>query len=407
MKPTTTLLTLAILTPNLVAQSGWSAPVVVPELNTTTSDLGADLSFDGLTMYMAKSLGTVNWDIYVSTRASVTQPWSTPVLEAVLSDPTAVDAGPCLRVDGLEILFDSSRAGGTGGADIWRATRASTGSPWNAPTPVPELNTTDAETSPSLTGDGLTVYFITNRIGGPGQSDIWTATRPNLQSPFGPATPVMELSNAGADRDPSISFDGLTMVSIASVSSSSRTSDLFVARRTNPSAPFSTPVVIAELQSTMFTLAPTLSYNGNEMYFSRLFTSGSYEHMYTKFEGLTAVGYATPTQSRSLAYRDSGAPFQVYVGALSLGTSPGIALGTRTIPLNPDVLFLNSIGGIPGVATGFAGALDANGQAGGAITMPFPQLLGLHLFAGFLTIDLNAPFGVRTISNAIEIEVLQ
>lgn len=405
MKATATVLLLC-LPSSLLAQSGWSAPVVVPELNTTTSDLDADLSFDGLTMYMAKSLGTTNWDIYVATRAATTQPWSTPVLEAALSDPTAVDAGPCLRADGLEILFNSSRPG-TGGADIWRAVRPSPSSPWGTPTEVTELNTIDAETSPSLTGNGLQVFFISNRLGGPGQSDVWTATRPNLASPFGPAVPVTAVSAAGADRDPAISFDGLTLVHITSPSTTTRGSNLYVSRRTNPTGTFSTPTLIAELNSTQFSLAPTLSFNGNEMYFSRLFTTGSYEHMYTRFEGLTAVGYASPSQTMTLAYRDSTAPFKTFVGALALGSTPGITLGTRTIPLNPDVLFLNSIGGIPGVATGFAGLLDANGEAGGAITMPFPQLVGLHLFAGFLTIDLNAPFGVQTISNALEIEVLQ
>jgi hypothetical protein len=402
MRPVVHLLPL-LLPCALPAQSGWSAPVVETTLNSTASDLHADLSFDGLTLHLA-SFRSNNWELYVATRASRTQPWGAPVLIPELADP-AVDAGPELRTDGLELFFDSSRPGGLGGSDIWRAVRTSTSVPWGVPTPVTELNTSNAEASPSLTADGLTVFFISNRAGGPGQSDVWMAQRVNYTSPFSTPVPVPQVNSPLSDRDPEVSPDGLTLVHVTTDMTTQR-SDLAVSRRTNPAGAFGAPVFITELRSPQVTLAPTLDWKQNEMLFSRLVSNTQgYDFYSTRFEGLTVESFITATSLKTLYYRDSGSPGALYVGALSLGTTPGIQIGTRTIPLNADVLFQVSLSGMPGLASNFVGLLDAGGEATATLRVPFPELNGLRFFAGFLTLDGAAPFLVKTISNAVELEV--
>jgi hypothetical protein len=387
----------------LHAQSGWTPPVVETTLNSTASDLHADLSADGLTLHLA-SFRSANWEIYVSRRTAPGAPWSTPVLVQELSDP-AVDSGPSLRGDGLEILFDSTRAGGLGGADIWRATRPNTTSPWSVPTPVTELNGPSTEASPSMTSDGLTVFFISDRPGGPGQSDVWTAQRLSYTSPFSTPVPVSQVSSTLSDRDPAVSPDGLTLVHITTDPATQKT-DIAVSRRTIATAAFGAPVFIAELRSTQVTLAPTLNWKGNEMFFSRLVSNTqSYDIHSTRFEGLTAESFVTATSLKTLYYRDSSSPGALYVGALALGTTPGIQIGARTIPLNADVLFRLSLSGLPGLQTNFIGTLDRSGETTAQLRVPFPELNGLKFFAGFLTLDAAAPFLVKTISNAVGLEV--
>jgi hypothetical protein len=74
-------------------------------------------------------------------------------------------------------------------------------------------------------------------------------------------------------------------------------------------------------------------------------------------------------------------PGAFYLAMMSLALRPGIALpGGLVLNLAPDALLLASIGGIPGITTGFAGALDGSGRATGSITLPpgFPP--GIRIF---------------------------
>jgi len=74
-----------------------------------------------------------------------------------------------------------------------------------------------------------------------------------------------------------------------------------------------------------------------------------------------------------LLFSDPASASLLYSAASSLGSTPGIQLGARNLPLNPDPLMNITIGGLPPLLTGYAGLLDA-----------------------------AAPFGFKTISNAHE-----
>jgi WD40-like Beta Propeller Repeat len=89
------------------------------------------------------------------------------------------DGQPNLRRDGREIFFFSNRPGTLGMADIYAATRASTSEPWSQPVNLgPNVNSADgAETRPSLSWDGTTLYFGSTRPGGEGAADHYVTTR--------------------------------------------------------------------------------------------------------------------------------------------------------------------------------------------------------------------------------------
>lgn len=81
---------------------------------------------------------------------------------------------PNVRRDGLEIFFYSNRPGSQGN-DIYSATRQSTNNPWSMPVNLGVLvNSGAAETRPSLSWDGSTLYFGSTRGG---TSDIYVTTR--------------------------------------------------------------------------------------------------------------------------------------------------------------------------------------------------------------------------------------
>ena len=94
----------------------------------------------------------------------------------------AEDGQPNVRRDGLELFFFSTRPGTLGMADIYAATRASTSDAWSAPVNLgPNVNSaTGAETRPSLSWDGTTLYFGSTRPGGEGSTDHYVTTRDRL-----------------------------------------------------------------------------------------------------------------------------------------------------------------------------------------------------------------------------------
>lgn len=85
------------------------------------------------------------------------------------------DARPNLRRDGLELVFDSNRPGGSGGFDIWTATSRKPRGNWSQPTNVFTVNTDLNETRPFLTWDAKTLYLGRAPAGAPG--DIFVTTR--------------------------------------------------------------------------------------------------------------------------------------------------------------------------------------------------------------------------------------
>jgi Tol biopolymer transport system component len=102
-----------------------------------------------------------------------------PALIAELNS-SANDQGSSVRTDGREVFFSSSRSDPdtVGGNDIWTATRRSVHEPWSAPVNLgTPINTVASEQQPSLSGDGRTLLFASNRSGGAGGTDIWMITR--------------------------------------------------------------------------------------------------------------------------------------------------------------------------------------------------------------------------------------
>ena len=92
------------------------------------------------------------------------------------------DVRPNLSKDGREIVFDSTRPGGSGQDDIWTASRETTADDWSTPTNLgPMINSAARETRATVSRVGLTMFFSSNRSGGDGQSDIYMTSREKLK----------------------------------------------------------------------------------------------------------------------------------------------------------------------------------------------------------------------------------
>jgi Tol biopolymer transport system component len=141
----------------------FAGPEFSPSLVTTRS---------GRWLYFSSTGYDGNMDIYVSEQC-VDGTFPPPVKVTELSTP-ADDRMPNVSPDGLEIVFSSNRtdlAGAQGDFDVYVSHRAKVTDPWSAPTNLgPSVNTVAGETRPSLSADGERLYF--GRAG-----DIWMSTR--------------------------------------------------------------------------------------------------------------------------------------------------------------------------------------------------------------------------------------
>src|SRR2546426_6323233 len=123
------------------------------------------------------------FDIYASTRIGDEGAFGPPVLVPELSSPFR-DTRTAIRRDGLEIFLSSGRPGGVGNEDLWVSTRASTLDPWSTPVNLGAVvNTTAFDGGPALSFDGATLYFHSNRPGGFGGNDLYVTTRTLLRGP--------------------------------------------------------------------------------------------------------------------------------------------------------------------------------------------------------------------------------
>ena len=168
---------------------GWEAPENLGcMVNSADNDFTPSLFEDEATgqsiMYFGSDRpGVGSVDIYSSTR-DVDGAFAPAALVVDLSTPS-VDERPNVRKDGLEIFFDSDRPGTIGGTDLWVASRESLDAPWSTPVNLGSaVNSTSTELRPSLSFDGVTLYFSSNRApGGRGSQDIYVTTRDRVHGP--------------------------------------------------------------------------------------------------------------------------------------------------------------------------------------------------------------------------------
>ena len=123
----------------------------------------------------APDTGAPDHDVYVSPLTLFG--FAPPQLVPGLNTPQN-DARPNVRPDGLEIVFDSDRPGGQGGPDIYSATRAKVSDHWSTPVNLgAPINSPAGESRASLSRDGTTLHFGSSRPGVEGAADIFFATR--------------------------------------------------------------------------------------------------------------------------------------------------------------------------------------------------------------------------------------
>ncbi len=168
----------------------WQPAVNLGSTVNTTANDGGPVYFEddntgiaSLYFFSNRPGGLGGADMYASVRQT-DGTWGTPVLVEELNS-SANDFQAAIRRDGLEIFLTSNRPGSystTG--DIWVSTRESTFDPWSTPVNLgPTINSSTPyyQGRPSISFDGTTLYFYSYRPGGFGVQDLYVSTRTKLK----------------------------------------------------------------------------------------------------------------------------------------------------------------------------------------------------------------------------------
>ena len=144
------------------------------EINTADDEYLPVATADESTLIFTRKINN-NEDFYKSTK--VDGKWQTATyLSDRINTPQYNEGAQSISQDGKYLFFTGcNRPDGLGRCDIYIAQKK--GDDWGKPFDLPPpVNTSGWESQPSISSDGRTLYFVSNRKGGYGSYDIWKST---------------------------------------------------------------------------------------------------------------------------------------------------------------------------------------------------------------------------------------
>ena len=158
-------------------KGAWQAPEVIEDnVNSEFDDGACSFTSNGNIMYFTRcSVDPENpqtAQIYTSSRSGAK--WSDPQRLKIFRDTTWAVAHPSVSADGMYLYFCSDIGAGYGGKDIWRAELDEEGGVIAVENLGPEINTPGDEMFPYIRESGE-LYFSSNGHAGMGGLDIFKA----------------------------------------------------------------------------------------------------------------------------------------------------------------------------------------------------------------------------------------
>ncbi len=183
-----------------------------------------------------------------------------------------------ISADGLSLYFCSNRPSGVGGMDIWVTTRETKDDPWGTPVNLgPTINSPVSDGGVSISSDGLSLYFSSMRPAGYGDGDCWVTTRDTIHDEWGAPMNLGPTVNSSADQCyPSISADELALYFASNRGGGVGAYDLWVTTRETIHDPWDNPLNLGPtVNSSVYEVDPGISGDGRTLFFASTSTSNS------------------------------------------------------------------------------------------------------------------------------------
>lgn len=136
--------------------------------------------------------------------------WTKPVPFSAAINSSEWDSQPTISADSKTIMFSSRRPGGKGKEDIW-VTMRQTGGKWSKPQNMgPGINTGGVEQTPFLHPDGQTLYFASDSLPGMGGLDLFVVRRTSDSTWGAPRNLGYPINTKANEVALTVSLDGRT-----------------------------------------------------------------------------------------------------------------------------------------------------------------------------------------------------
>lgn len=208
-------------------------------------------------------------DIFFATRATRSSAFSHALPVEGLDDDGSEEGTPFISADGRSLYFFSNRAGPdtVGDRDIWVAQRGGSTGAFEAPRVVPGVNSPELDHLPWLSADELELLFVSDRPSPNAFSNIWLTTRASTNDAFAEPVELAGINTAAREEGFSLSADGLTLV-FSSNREGSADLDIWLATRSARDAAFGEPVNLSAVNSAASDGDAMLSPDGLELFFT-------------------------------------------------------------------------------------------------------------------------------------------
>lgn len=247
----------------------WTKPLAIKNINTITHDAAIAISPDGQKLFVYRDNGDDHGDIYISYLNDTT--WSVPVKLIGEVNSYSWEGSCSLTSDGKTLYFSSERSGGYGGRDIYRA-KLMKDSTWGAITNLGDsINTSLDDDAPFIHPDGITLYYSSKSKNSMGGYDIFEAKMNTKDSLFRNARNVgYPINTPDDDIYYVLSANGKTGYYASGKKGGSGLKDLYLV---DPGTTEKTPVVCLVKGTITFNKLPvegnvsiTLTSKNNEVY---------------------------------------------------------------------------------------------------------------------------------------------
>ncbi len=256
-----------------VAEFTFSTPTNLgPVINTPDAEGRACISADGLSLYFDSNRfgGSGGFDIWISTRKTTDEEWGAPVNLGPIMNTVYEEFDSNISADGLSLFFASDHPGGSGNFDLWVAKRNTTDEAWDVPVVLgPIVNSQYDDDGPSISADGLSLHFSSNRPGGYGETDMWVTTRSTINDAWGEPVNLGRTVNSSLwEARPNISADGLTLFFGSNQLDGRVFCDVYMTKRETTQDAWGTPVKLGSaVNSYNDEDWPCISADGRTLFF--------------------------------------------------------------------------------------------------------------------------------------------
>ncbi len=187
-------------------------------INTTDDEYWPSITADGKTLMFTRQtrnsdsnspFGQGQEDFYISYFSD--NAWQLAINAGAPLNTPQNEGAQTLSSDGSYMYFTAcSRPGGLGSCDIYFS--AFLDGKWSEPYDLGKpVNTSNWESQPSISADGKTLYFSSNRPGGFGGKDIWYSVMNDKDLWTEPVNMGKTINTDGDEMSPFIHFDGRTL----------------------------------------------------------------------------------------------------------------------------------------------------------------------------------------------------